>query len=44
MFIRFPQLLAIAGYRQSAGIATGMIVAVSIIPILIIQWKGRSWR
>ncbi|KAF3761671.1 hypothetical protein M406DRAFT_50469 [Cryphonectria parasitica EP155] len=40
----FPELLATVGYRQSAGIAVGMMVAISIIPVLAIQWKGRSWR
>lgn len=40
----FPELLAAVGYRQTAGIAVGMMVAFSIIPVLVIQWKGRVWR
>lgn len=41
---RFPELISGAGYKATAGVATGMIVALSIIPILVVQWKGRSWR
>lgn len=37
-------MLAEVGYRQSAGIATAMMVAVSVIPTMIVQWKGQSWR
>ncbi|KAK7747508.1 hypothetical protein SLS53_001763 [Cytospora paraplurivora] len=40
----FPQMIEEAGYGATAGAATAMIVALSIIPILVVQFKGRSWR
>lgn len=40
----FPELLAVAGYRETAGIATAMMVGVSVLPVMVLQWKGRSWR
>jgi MFS family permease len=40
----FPQMVLEAGFRPSAGIATAMLVGASLIPMVIMQWKGRSWR
>ncbi|KAL6414493.1 mfs transporter [Ilyonectria robusta] len=40
----FPELLAKAGLAPSAGIATGMIVGVTILPTILLQWKGYGWR
>lgn len=32
------------GLYGSAGIATGLIVAVSLIPSMMLQWKGQNFR
>lgn len=40
----FPQMIAETGYKVTAGIVTAMIVALSVIPTLVVQWKGRAWR
>ncbi|KUI53057.1 hypothetical protein VP1G_00452 [Cytospora mali] len=40
----FPQMLTGLGYGATAGIAAAMMAAVSVIPTLIVQWKGRAWR
>ncbi|KAK7731205.1 hypothetical protein SLS63_005480 [Diaporthe eres] len=40
----FPQSIEEVGYRETAGIAVAMMVAFCVIPILLIQWRGRTWR
>ncbi|KAK3937522.1 major facilitator superfamily domain-containing protein [Diplogelasinospora grovesii] len=40
----FPEMIMNVGLRQTAGVATAMIVAVAMIPTALLQWKGRSWR
>ncbi|KAL2126392.1 hypothetical protein VTI74DRAFT_1007 [Chaetomium olivicolor] len=40
----FPEMIKEAGFGASAGIATAMLVAVSMIPTAVVQWKGRDWR
>jgi MFS family permease len=40
----FPILVQTSGFGVSAGVATAMIVGVSIIPTALVQWKGRQWR
>jgi hypothetical protein len=40
----FPEMIKEVGFGGSAGIATAMIVAVSIIPTAVVQWRGRLWR
>ncbi|KAL1846962.1 hypothetical protein Daus18300_014092 [Diaporthe australafricana] len=40
----FPQSIEEVGYRETAGIAVAMMVAFSVIPVMIVQWRGRSWR
>ena len=32
------------GWAGGAGIAVGMIVAISIIPTVAVQWRGPKWR
>jgi hypothetical protein len=32
------------GLYGSAGIAVALIVGVSIIPTILVQWKGKNWR
>jgi len=32
------------GLYGSAGIAAGLIVAVSLVPTMILQWKGQNFR
>ncbi|KAI0406749.1 major facilitator superfamily domain-containing protein [Xylaria palmicola] len=40
----FPPLLANVGLIASAGVVTGLIVGTSILPTLVLQWKGSAWR
>ncbi|KAJ5112915.1 hypothetical protein N7456_001449 [Penicillium angulare] len=40
----FPQLFEVAGWGGGAGVATAMIVAVTIIPTILLQWRGSHWR
>lgn len=32
------------GIAPSAGIGSGMIVAVSVIPTIFLHWRGKNWR
>ncbi|KAH7159726.1 major facilitator superfamily domain-containing protein, partial [Dactylonectria estremocensis] len=40
----FPELLENVGLAPSAGVATAMIVGVTMIPTALLQWKGYGWR
>lgn len=40
----FPPMLANVGFVGSTGIATALIVGGSLLPTLLLQWKGRAWR
>ncbi|CAK7200462.1 hypothetical protein SEUCBS139899_003157 [Sporothrix eucalyptigena] len=40
----FPQLIDEVGLKDSAAVAAGMMIAVSVIPTILLQWKGNSWR
>lgn len=41
---RFPSMFANVGLPGSAGIGVALIVAVSIVPTVILHFKGRVWR
>ena len=32
------------GWGGGAGIAVALMVTVSVIPTLLLQWRGASWR
>lgn len=32
------------GLGGSAGLAAGIICILSIIPTVLLQWKGKAWR
>ena len=32
------------GWAGGAGITIALIVAVSIIPTILVQWRGAAWR
>lgn len=32
------------GVAASAGVATALIVGVSIFPTMLVQWRGKRWR
>lgn len=32
------------GLLGSAGVAVALMVGVSIIPTILLQWKGKDWR
>ncbi|OJD29041.1 mfs multidrug transporter [Diplodia corticola] len=40
----FPDMLENVGLYGSAGICTALIVGISMIPTVFLQWKGHSWR
>ncbi|CAK7235294.1 hypothetical protein SBRCBS47491_009244 [Sporothrix bragantina] len=40
----FPELIEKVGMREAAAVASCMMVGVSIVPTMLLQWKGRSWR
>ncbi|KAJ9500151.1 hypothetical protein LTR99_008399 [Exophiala xenobiotica] len=40
----FPQMFENVGLYGSAGITTGLLVAVSLLPTIYLQWKGRALR
>jgi hypothetical protein len=37
-------MFANAGWAGGAGIATGLMVGVSLIPTIVVQWRGPKWR
>lgn len=37
-------MLETVGIAASAGIATAMIVVVSVIPTAFVHWRGKVWR
>lgn len=40
----FPQMFENVGWGGGAGIAVALIVSVSVIPTIILQWRGSRWR
>ncbi|CAK7229027.1 hypothetical protein SCUCBS95973_007078 [Sporothrix curviconia] len=40
----FPQLIEEVGLKDAAAVASGLLIAVSILPTMLLQWKGQSWR
>ncbi|KAL1984502.1 hypothetical protein VTN96DRAFT_9101 [Rasamsonia emersonii] len=40
----FPDMFTNVGVANSAGVATALMVGVSVIPTLLLQWRGPTWR
>ncbi|KAL1968706.1 hypothetical protein VTN77DRAFT_1532 [Rasamsonia byssochlamydoides] len=40
----FPDMFTNVGVANSSGVATALIVGVSVIPTLLLQWRGQTWR
>lgn len=40
----FPEMFEIVGWAGGAGIAVALIVGVSVIPTILVQWRGAGWR
>ncbi|KAJ5587992.1 uncharacterized protein N7459_003757 [Penicillium hispanicum] len=40
----FPQMFANLGWAGGAGTAIGLILVVSVIPTIAVQWRGSKWR
>jgi hypothetical protein len=40
----FPQMFETVGWGGGAGIAVALIFAVSILPTVLLQWRGSKWR
>ena len=41
---RFPTLIEEIGLSKSTAIFTAMIIGVSILPTMLVQWKGERWH
>ncbi|VUC31612.1 unnamed protein product [Clonostachys rosea] len=39
-----PQMIENLGLQGSTGITTATMVAVSILPMILLQWRGKHWR
>ncbi|PYH93841.1 MFS general substrate transporter [Aspergillus ellipticus CBS 707.79] len=39
----FPQMLSSVGYNGGVGLVLALIVGVSVIPMLLLHWKGQTW-
>ncbi|CAI7669075.1 unnamed protein product [Penicillium viridicatum] len=40
----FPQMFEVVGWAGGAGIAVALMVGVSVIPTILVQWRGDGWR
>ncbi|KAJ5827835.1 Major facilitator superfamily domain general substrate transporter [Penicillium robsamsonii] len=40
----FPEMFEVVGWAGGAGIAVALMVGVSVIPTILVQWRGASWR
>ncbi|KAJ5563807.1 hypothetical protein N7513_000049 [Penicillium frequentans] len=40
----FPNMFTNLGWNTGAGIAAALMVGVSVIPTMLLQWRGASWR
>ena len=40
----FTPMFENVGVAPSAGIACGLMAAISVIPTILLQWKGKLWR
>ncbi|KAJ5289325.1 uncharacterized protein N7443_009578 [Penicillium atrosanguineum] len=40
----FPQMFENVGWGGGAGIAVALMVSVSVIPTIFLQWRGSNWR
>ncbi|KAF9737648.1 hypothetical protein PMIN02_001271 [Paraphaeosphaeria minitans] len=40
----FPQMFENVGIANSAGVAVAMLVVVSVVPTLVLQWRGKFFR
>jgi hypothetical protein len=43
-FRRFPQMFEVVGWAGGAGIAIALMVGVSVLPTILVQWRGARWR
>jgi hypothetical protein len=41
---RFPDMFTSVGVAASAGVVAALIVGVSILPTVLVQWRGQKWR
>jgi hypothetical protein len=42
--LRFPEMIEAVGLSKSIAVSTALILVVSILPTILLQWKGDSWR
>jgi hypothetical protein len=40
----FPEMFEFVGWAGGAGIAVALMVGVSVIPTILVQWRGAGWR
>lgn len=41
---RFPDMFDNVGVAKSAGVAAALLVGVSLLPTMLLQWRGQAWR
>jgi hypothetical protein len=44
MCYRFPDMFDNVGVAKSAGVAAALLVGVSLLPTMVLQWRGQAWR
>lgn len=44
IFYRFPDMFTNVGVAASAGVAAALMIGVSILPTMFIQWRGARMR
>lgn len=42
--VRFSPMFEDVGIAASSGVISALMVGVSVIPVILIQWKGQAWR
>ena len=40
----FPEAIANLGFAGAAGLMTGLMIAVSVLPSIWLQWRGQAMR
>ncbi|EED14412.1 MFS multidrug transporter, putative [Talaromyces stipitatus ATCC 10500] len=40
----FPDMFANVGVANSAGVAAALMVGASLLPTMLLQWRGHTWR
>ena len=41
---RFPSMFANVGLAGSAGVVSTLVIGASILPTILLQWRGKAWK